>query len=318
MAGQEVDEQQEHGQGHLHAQPHQQLQREAHSQQQQQQAGQQQKQQQKPAAQQQEQGQQPEQQQQHPVHMVNQQKGYAVRPQMQRSYVEHLPGARAFGAELQSSLRTLMEARLAAQLSWCSNCSGNNLEAVQPAKVLYIGTDMRLELSMPVYHCRDPGCCGVFAPIPFNVGCFPVTPKVCWDVSQVSLAHPAHWFDLLLLQLCDSVIIGSGKSVAVYSLAAAMHRNHEPNGFIAPLAFEHFKRQLDEVIMVRALHCASNPTVDCFQERSLPCIGGLSACNVWATTWMTSAERERCPRRAGVSSLVCQSLHFECPLSSLV
>ena len=124
------------------------------------------------------------------------------------------------------------------------------MEPADPVSVLIIGTEVRFLLVVALWRCR---CCGsVFAPSPFSVGCFPATPKVSWDVAQASIAHPACWLDLWLLQLCDSIIHGGGRSAAVYSLATAIHQQHTLNGRAdPPLSWGHFKRLLGDVLAVR-------------------------------------------------------------------
>ena len=127
-------------------------------------------------------------------------------------------------------------------------------------------------MDAPVYGCRAAGCGGSFAPSPFSAGCFPLTPKVSWDITQVSPAHPARWVDLRLLRLCDGIIFGGGRSASVYSLVAAIHRCLKLNGCGVELSFEHLKRQLGEAIMVRARRGGTGGGAGC--GSALGCRGG--------------------------------------------
>ena len=153
-----------------------------------------------------------------------------------------------------SERRRLMEAALKAEQPCCSRCSSWDMQPeAAAASVLYIGIDLRFELAVPRYSCRQSGCGGTFAPSPFTIGCFPATPKASWDVSRSGPAHPARWIDLRLLQLADGLIFHGARTVAVYTFAAVVHQQHELNGCSEPpLAWEHFKRQLGEAIMVRS------------------------------------------------------------------
>lgn len=149
-----------------------------------------------------------------------------VRPQMQRSYVEHLAAAHSLARDRIAAERSLLEGRLAAQTPQCPCCGSSNMQLLQPVEVLYIGTELRFLLQAPVHSCCAEGCSGTFAPSPFSIGCFPLTAKVSWDIAQASPAQPARWADLRLLQLCDSMIFGGGRSASVHSLVAAIHRCH--------------------------------------------------------------------------------------------
>ncbi|PSC68954.1 hypothetical protein C2E20_7492 [Micractinium conductrix] len=69
--------------------------------------------------------------------------------------------------------------------------------------------------------------------------------------------YERRWFDLQLLQLCDSLTF-AGRAAAVYSLATVVHKQHELNGCSAPLGWEHMKRQLGEALMEYGyLQCAT-------------------------------------------------------------
>lgn len=106
-----------------------------------------------------------------------QQKWDRVRLEMQRSYVQHLPGMRALAAGCLAVQRSQMEEALAAQQPACSRCNGVDMEATEPVPVLYLSTNVCFVLPVPTHRCRDPACGGSFAPSPFAVGCFPATPK---------------------------------------------------------------------------------------------------------------------------------------------
>jgi hypothetical protein len=139
------------------------------------------------------------------------------------------------------------------------------MEQLEPACVLYVGIDCCFQLPVPRWACRDAGCGGSFAPSPFLVGCFPATPKASWDVMQSSPSHPARWIELQLLSLADSLIYQGGRPAAVYSLAAAIHNQHERNGCANLLGWEHFKRQLGEVLMVRSAGLARCRSAEFFK-----------------------------------------------------
>ena len=164
------------------------------------------------------------------------------------------------GIELLDAQRKHMEDCLAAVPAWCSMCGSATMELQEPAQVLYIGTEVRFELSVPVYRCKVDGCSGTFAPQPFAVHCFPANPNSSWDVTQASAAHPARWFCMRLLQLADAFTF-SGAHTAVYSLATIVHRQHTLNGCTAPLGWEHFKRQLSEALMVSGCACQRQPAI---------------------------------------------------------
>lgn len=179
---------------------------------------------------------------------------------MHRSYVQHVAGIRSLNSKLLDAQLSSMEACLAAELPpQCSLCGGHHMQLSASASVLYVGVEVRFELKVPIYHCSSVACKGAFAPDAFTVGCFPATPKASWDVTQSGPAQPARWFDLRLLQLCDSLIYGGGRSAAVHSLAVAIHRQHALNGSTAPLAWDHFRRQLGEAIMVSRRRLAHGP-----------------------------------------------------------
>ena len=190
-----------------------------------------------------------------------QQKWDSSRDALHRSYVEHLPRARAMGIELLDAQRKHMEDCLAAVPAWCSMCGSATMELQEPAQVLYIGTEVRFELSVPVYRCKVDGCSGTFAPQPFAVHCFPANPNSSWDVTQASAAHPARWFCMRLLQLADAFTFSGAHTPAVYSLATIVHRQHTLNGCTAPLGWENFKRQLSEALMVSGCACQRQPAI---------------------------------------------------------
>ena len=176
-----------------------------------------------------------------------------VRPAMQRSYVQHLPGARQLSDAQLEAQRQLMQDSLAAELPCCNRCDSMSMQPEQPATVLYIGSEVRFMLSVPRYRCCEVECGGAFAPSPFSVRCFPATPKVSWDVTQSSTTQPARWIDERLLRLADSLVFQGGRGVAVYTLARVVHGQHALNGCSDPLGWEHLKRQLGEAIMVCAV-----------------------------------------------------------------
>jgi hypothetical protein len=175
----------------------------------------------------------------------------SVRPHLQRSYVQHLPGMRELNAELVAAKRHCMQQRLAAQLPSCSCCGSTEMEPAGSVSVMVIETEVRFELSVPVSRCSQSGCNGTFVPSSFSVGCFPATPKTSVDVSLCSTAQPARWISLRLLQLGDSLIFQGRRPAAVYALATAVHQQHALNGCSdPPLGWEHFKRQLAGALMV--------------------------------------------------------------------
>lgn len=176
----------------------------------------------------------------------------SARAAMQRRYVEQLPAMHALGEQRIQAERTLLEIKLAAQVPSCPCCGGSEMQPLAPVPVLYVGTELRFHLEAPVHACCAEGCSGRYAPSPFSIGCFPLTPKVSWDITQASPVQPARWVDLRLLRLCDSIIFTGGRSASVHGLVAAVHRCHELNGCTTPLAFDHLKRQIGEAIMVRA------------------------------------------------------------------
>ena len=170
---------------------------------------------------------------------------------MQRSYVQHLAGSCALNGRLLDAQRTLLEEALAAQQPACSSCGGLEMEAAEPATVLYLGTQRCFKLSVPMFGCLSPACSGRFAPSPFAVGCFPATPKASLNVTLAGPQYPARWFDLQLLQLTDSIIFGGGRSPAVYTVAGAIHRQYTLNRCSDVPGWEHFKRQMGEALQVR-------------------------------------------------------------------
>lgn len=179
-----------------------------------------------------------------------QQEWDSVRPAVQRSYVGHLPRVVALREERLAMLKALLEERLAAVPACCPTCHGENLQQLEPVLVLYVSTECCFKLAVPRHACLTVGCGGVFAPSPFAAGCFPATPKVSWDVAQASAAQPARWFDLSMLHLLDGLIFQPSRSTAVYGLASVIHRQHVLNGCGNLLGWEHFKRQLGDVLMV--------------------------------------------------------------------
>jgi hypothetical protein len=112
-----------------------------------------------------------------PAAVERQQLWDGVRPEVQRSYVVHLPDMRSLAKELRNNQRDLMQERLAAQPACCANCGSHDMQQLQPASVLYISTDSCFHLTVPRYKCAEAGCGGTFAPPPLVVGCFPATPK---------------------------------------------------------------------------------------------------------------------------------------------
>ena len=90
----------------------------------------------------------------------------------------------------------------------------------------------------------------MYAPSPFAANCFPATPKVSWGVTQSRPGQQARWFDLRMLQLLDSLVCRPSSPVAVHSLAAVIHRQHVLKRCGSILGWEHFKRQLSDVLMV--------------------------------------------------------------------
>ena len=174
-----------------------------------------------------------------------------MRPEVQRSYVQFLPEIRALAADLRSQRKAAMEERLAAVQPYCRSCGGTDMQRVEPASVLYLNAEEHFKVKVPCYGCCSSGCSGRFAPSPLTVGCLPATPTVSLDVSLSTAAQPARWLELRMLQLGDTLMYRGGRSIAVHSFAAAIHRQHELNGCSDPLGFDHFKRQLGEGIMVR-------------------------------------------------------------------
>ena len=172
-----------------------------------------------------------------------------TRPNIHRSYVQHLAAQRSLQGELMAAEKAALVQQLAAQPRHCSRCGSLDMQALQPAPVLFVSTNYRYSLEVPRHSCCQPGCGGTWAPSPFVVGCFPATPKASWDVLQCSPGQPARWFDLRLLQLADGLIF-QGRPAAIYSFAQVVHRLHEANGAVEPLGWEHFKRQLGEAVMV--------------------------------------------------------------------
>lgn len=173
-----------------------------------------------------------------------------VRKEMQRSYVQHLPEIIAVRKEQQQLLKAALERRLDAQHASCRQCSGIDMQKVEPVEVLYISVDHCLLMAVPRYRCQRPDCGGGFAPSPFAAGCFPATPKVSWDVAQSNAGQPARWFDLRLLQLADGLRFQTRRT-AVHSFAAVVHQQHVQNGCGHLLGWEHFKRQLSDALAVR-------------------------------------------------------------------
>ena len=180
---------------------------------------------------------------------MRQQKWDGVRSSLHRGYVEQQPAIDALRREAIAAHRQSLQECLAAVQPCCSCCGGTDMQLAGPMEVLYIGIERRFLLSVPVSSCRVEGCGGRFAPSSFSVGCFPATPNASWDVAQTSGMYERRWFDLQLLQLCDSLTF-AGRAAAVYSLATVVHKQHELNGCSAPLGWEHMKRQLGEALMV--------------------------------------------------------------------
>ena len=54
-----------------------------------------------------------------------------------------------------------------------------------------------------------------------------------------------------MLQLLDGLIFRANRSIAVYGLAAVIHHQHKLNGCSDLLGWEHFKRQLGDVLQAR-------------------------------------------------------------------
>lgn len=169
--------------------------------------------------------------------------------------MQQLPQIVELRKEQQQILKEALERRLAAQQPVCRQCSGTDMQALQPVEVLYISVDHSMLLAVPAYTCLQPGCGGVFVPSPFAAACFPATPKASWDVAQSSAGQPARWFDLRLLQLADSLRFQSRRT-AVHSLATVVHQQHVQNGCAHLVGWEHFRRQLGEALTVSpALAC---------------------------------------------------------------
>eukprot|EP00887_Chlorella_sp_A99_P005668 scaffold1.g5668.t1 len=184
-----------------------------------------------------------------PAAAQRQQQWDSTRLDQQRAYVEELENFHALRAERASELKSLLERCLADVQPSCPTCSDSDMQQQQPVSVLYVGTEFCFPLAVPRYACRVEGCNGAFAPSAFVAGCFPANPKSSWDVLQASAAQPARWFDLCMLQLLDGLVFQPGRSAAVYGLAAVIHRQHTLNGCGGLLGWEHFKRQLGDVLM---------------------------------------------------------------------
>jgi hypothetical protein len=184
----------------------------------------------------------------------------SVRGEVQRSYIEHLPGQRQLDAARLEAEKAARLAALAALPQRCRKCGSTDLQQGQPAAVLIVSVLYRYSLDVPRASCRGPGCGGTWAPSPCAAGCFPATPRVCLDVSLCGPGLPARWFDWQLLHMSDGLVFEGRRPAAVNSIAAVVHRLHEANGCSEPMGCEHFKRQLHEAVMVSALAGSSAAT----------------------------------------------------------
>lgn len=183
---------------------------------------------------------------------------------MQRAYIEQLATVYRLRDQQRAQLKEGLEASLACQVPFCGCCGGTNLQqSPQPVMVLYISMDYCFHLAVPLWSCLEPGCGGSFVPTAFAIGCFPATPITGWDIRKARPGQPARWLDQRLLQLADSLRY-QARGTAVHTLAQVLHRQHVLNGCEALVGWEHFKRQLQEALMVGSLvqhltHLRSRP-----------------------------------------------------------
>lgn len=198
----------------------------------------------------------------------------SIREDLTSCYIRQLEQNNEILKNRMLSVQRNVQNAIALAASECpACCSDAHLTLSKEISVLWVGSNFRFQVSVPVTLCH--ACCKNFAVNPLQAYCFPSTPVHSWDLRAAPFGSRPVWFDLgllkvgcivskvdqtacviwiackhvgvPLLQEVDSQIYVI-KRLSMDRLSASLLRIHEANGCTEGLSYDVFRKQLSQAV----------------------------------------------------------------------
>ena len=130
-------------------------------------------------------------------------------------------------------------------------CCDSPMVQERSVPVLFIDEQFCLRINVPVHRCNS--CDNRVAPAPRHLGCLPAHPTARNVINAGNLPHPPRWISVPLLRLCDTLCITSRGRLSSHAFVKTILHCHEENKCTEKLGFDHFRKQMDDVMQVSFL-----------------------------------------------------------------